>query len=100
MTADQSNIYLKIKGIHVRDIKLSNKSFGMDVFGTEQKILVLFHAMSHVVIRAIAPVTDKDILGARQRGVPVYHVAESPKFIFLANRLDQCLCISMLLQVI
>ncbi len=73
MTADQSNIYLNIKGIHVRDIKLSNKSFGMDVFGTEQKILVLFHAMSPVVIRAIAPVTDKDILGARQRGVPVYH---------------------------
>lgn len=90
MTADQGDIYLNVKGIRVRKIKISNKPFGMDVFGTEQKILVLFHDMSHVVIRAIAPVTDKDIFRAGQHGVPVYHVAESPELIFLVNRLELC----------
>lgn len=52
MAADQSDIYLNIKGILFRKIKILNKPFGMDIFG------------------------------ARQRGVPVYHAAESPKFIF------------------
>lgn len=58
MTADQSESYLNIKGIRVRKIKITNKSFEMDVFG------------------------------AGQRGVPVCHVAESQEFIFLVNGLS------------
>ena len=42
----------------------------MDILGTEQEILSLFHNMCHVVIRAIAAVTDIDIFYSIQNIVP------------------------------
>ena len=35
MTANQSYIYLNIKGVCIWKLKISNKSFGMDIFGAK-----------------------------------------------------------------
>lgn len=66
----------------------------MDVFGTKQKILAFFYHMRHVIIRAISPVANKDIFGARHCDMAVCHVTEGPEFILLMNRLDQSIRIS------
>ena len=56
--------------IRIWKIKIADQSFGMDILGTEQEILSLFHNMCHVIIRAIAAVTDIDIFYSIQNIVP------------------------------
>ena len=62
---------INIEGFRIWKIKIADQSFGMDILGTEQEILSLFHNMCHVIIRAIAAVTDIDIFYSIQNIVPV-----------------------------
>ena len=61
----------------------------MDIFGSEQEKLVVFHHMCHVVVRTIAAVTNVDILFPFEHLMSVNYIAESTKFIFTVNRLNQ-----------
>lgn len=72
----------------------------MDILGTEQEILSLFHNMIHVVIRAIATVTDIDIFSSIQNIMPVNNITESTEFIFVSDGLDQRIRVGMGIQVI
>ena len=72
----------------------------MDVFGTEHKELSLFHYVCHVVVRTIAAVADIDILSFFGDYVAVNHVTESPEFIFVMDRLDQGIRISVGCEII
>ena len=89
MAPDQYDADINIEGFRIWKIKIADQSFGMDILGTEQEILSLFHNMCHVVIRAIAAVTDIDIFYSIQNIVPVNNITESTEFIFAADRLDQ-----------
>lgn len=66
----------------------------------DQEILSLFHNMCHVVISAIAAVTDIDIFSSIQNIMPVNNITESTEFIFAADGLDQRIRVSMGIQVI
>lgn len=70
MAPDQYDADINIEGFRIWKIKIADQSFGMDILGTEQEILSLFHNMCHVVIRAIAAVTDIDIFYSIQNIVP------------------------------
>lgn len=72
----------------------------MDILGTEQEILSLFHDVCHVVIGAIPAVTDIDIFLSFQNVVTVNDITESTEFIFAADGLDQRIRIGMRIQVI
>ena len=100
MAAYKSNVHRNVKGIRIREIKISNKPFGMDVFRAEEKILSFFHNMRHIVIGAVSSVADEDIPGSGPGIVPVNHITESPEFILLVDGLDEGVRISMFLQVI
>ena len=71
MAPDQYDADINIEGFRIWKIKIADQSFGMDILGTEQEILSLFHNMCHVIIRAIAAVTDIDIFYSIQNLVPV-----------------------------
>lgn len=71
MAPDQYDADINIEGFRIWKIKIADQSFGMDILGTEQEILSLFHNMCHVIIRAIAAVTDIDIFYSIQNIVPV-----------------------------
>ena len=100
MAPDQYDADINIEGFRIWKIKIADQSFGMDILGTEQEILFLFHNMCHVIIRAIAAVTDIDIFYYIQNIVPVNNITESNEFIFAADRLDQRIRVSMGIQVI
>ena len=100
MAAYKGNVDRNVKGIRIREIKIPNKPFGMDVFCAEEEILAFFQHMRHVVIGTVSPVADKDIPGPGPGIVPVNHITESPEFILLVDRLDERVRISMSLQVI
>ena len=70
MAPDQYDADINIEGFRIWKIKIADQSFGMDILGTEQEILSLFHNMCHVIIRAIAAVTDIDIFYSIQNIVP------------------------------
>ena len=95
MASDQCDSDINIEGFLIWKIKIADQSFGMDILGTEQEILPLFHNMCHVVIRAIAAVTDIDIFSSVQNIVPVNNITESTEFIFAADGLDQRIRVSM-----
>lgn len=100
MAPDQYDADINIERFRIWKIKIADQSFGMDILGTEQEILSLFHNMCHVIIRAIAAVTDIDIFYSIQNIVPVNNITESTEFIFAADRLDQRIRVSMGIQVI
>ena len=100
MAPDQCDSDINIEGFLIWKIKITDQSFGMDILGTEQEMLSLFHNMCHVVIRAIAAVTDIDIFYSIQNIVPVNNITESTEFIFAADGLDQRIRVSMGIQVI
>ncbi len=60
----------------------------MDILCTEEEILSLFHHMCHVVVGAVAPVANVDILPAGKRPVPVHDIAECAKFVFFMYGLE------------
>ena len=64
MAPDQCDSDINIERFLIWKIKIADQSFEMDILGTEQEILSLFHNMCHVVIRAIAAVTDIDIFSS------------------------------------
>ena len=70
MAPDQYDADINIEGFLIWKIKITDQSFGMDILGTEQEILSLFHDVCHVVIRAIATVSDIDIFSSIPNSVP------------------------------
>ena len=100
MTPNQYDADINIEGFIIRKIKIADQSFGMDILGTEQKTLSLFHNVCHVVIRAISTVTDIDIFSPIQNVMPVNNITESTEFIFAADGLDQRIRVGMGIQVI
>ena len=100
MAPDQYDADINIEGFRIWKIKIADQSFGMDILGTEQEILSLFHNMIHVVIRAIATVTDIDIFSSIQNIMPVNNITESTEFIFVSDGLDQRIRVGMGIQVI
>lgn len=66
----------------------------------EKKILFPFYNMSHIIIRAVAPVANENCFCIRNAHMTVYKLAKSSEFIFLMSRLYQCICINMPVQVI
>lgn len=89
MVAYKCDIHGNIKGSGIREIKIPDKTFGMDVFRAEEKKLSFFQHMSHIVIGTVPPVADKDIPGSGEGSVPVDHVTESPEFVLAVNGLDK-----------
>lgn len=51
----------------------------MDILCAEEEILSLFHHMCHVVVGAVASVSNVDILPAGERPMPVHDAAECAK---------------------
>ena len=100
MAAYRRNLHRNVKGIRIREIKISSKPFGMDVFRAEEKILSFFHNMRHVVIGTVSSVADEDIPGSGPGTVPVNHITESPEFILLVDGLDEGVRINMFPEVI
>ena len=62
MAPDQYDADINIEGFRIWKIKIADQSFGMDILGTEQEILSLFHNMCHVIIRAIVPVNSSSLV--------------------------------------
>lgn len=62
MAPRQSDGHLNIEGFRLREFKIPNQTFGMDILCAEKEILFLFHNMCHVIVGAIAPVANVDIL--------------------------------------
>lgn len=100
MAAHKGDIYCNVKRVGIREVKIPDKAFGMDVLCAEEEILSLFHDMSHVIIGAVPTVADEDVPGIWRRIKPVNHIAEGPEFILTVDRLDKCGRIGVLIQVI
>lgn len=80
MASDQCDSDINIEGFLIWKIKIAESVLWNVILGTEQEILSLFHNMCHVVIRAIAAVTDIDIFSSVQNIVPVNNITESTEF--------------------
>ena len=99
MTPDQSDINSNIKCLIIGEVKLSYEPFLMDVLCSKKKKLSILDYVSHVVVRAIAPVTDVDILRSGYNGMSVNNGAKGTKFVLLVNRLQKSGCIQMRIKV-
>lgn len=77
-----------------------DKPFLMDILCTEQKILSIFNDMRHIVVRAIPPVPNIDILRAWTGPVPVHDGTESPEFVFLMDWLKQYVRVNVTVKII
>lgn len=100
MAADDGDMDGNVKRIIIREFKISDKAFFMDVFCTEKEKLPLSDHMCHVVIGAVSPVTDKDGFATKRIPIAVNHVTEGPEFIFLVDRLDDGVRVGMLFKVV
>ena len=89
MASDQSNFDINVKRFVFREVEITDQPLRVDILGTEQKKLILFYYMSHVVIGTIATVANIDVLTSFENLMAVNHVAESAKFIFVMHRLEQ-----------
>ena len=92
MASDQGNFDINIKSFFFWEVKITNQTFGVDIFGTEQKVpnsflLILFQHMCHIVVRTIATVTNINVFSSFDDFMAVNHVAESAEFIFTMDRL-------------
>lgn len=83
----------------MREFKIPNQTFGMDILCAEKEILFLFHNMCHVIVGAIAPVANVDILPAGESFVPVHDVAKCAKFVFFMHRLEDGIRIDVCIKV-
>ena len=100
MASDQGNFDINIKSFFFWEVKITNQTFGVDIFGTEQKELILFQHMCHIVVRTIATVTNINVFSSFDDFMAVNHVAESTEFIFTMDRLNQGIRISVCCKVI
>lgn len=99
MAPRQCDSHGNIKGLCFREFKISDQAFGMDTLCAKEKILSLFHHMGHVVVGAVAPVANVDILPAGESPVPVHDVTECAKFVFFMHRLEDGVRIDVCIQV-
>ena len=99
MAPRQSDSHVNIKGFRFREFKISDQAFGMDILCAEEEILSLFHHMGHVVVGAVPPVANVDILPAGERPVPVHDVAECAKFVFFMYGLEDGVRIDVCIEV-
>ena len=100
MAAYKGDVYGDVKGIGIREAKVPDEAFGMDVLSAKKEVLSLLRHMGHVIIGAVSAAADEDILGTRWRVKPVSHIAEGPELILEVDGLDKCGRIGMPLQVI
>lgn len=77
-----------IEGVLVRKVKLSNEPLLVHVLGSKQKVLFVFNNMSHVVIRAIAPVANINVFRTGRNGMSVNNGTEGAKLVLTVNRLQ------------
>jgi len=84
----QGNGHVNIKRFRFREFEISDQAFGMDILCAEEEMLSLFRHMRHVVVGAVAPVANVDVLPAGERPVPVHDVAECAKFVFFMHGLE------------
>ena len=89
MAPHKGNIDGDIKGVLIREVKLSNESFLIDVLGSKQKVLFIFDDMRHVVIGAIAPVADVDIFWTGLNGMAVNNGTKGTELIFMVDWLKE-----------
>ena len=80
--------------------RTTEDAFEPFVITADQKELSVFYDMSKVVVRAIAPVTDVDILRSGYNGMSVDNGAKGTKFVLLMNRLQESGCIQMRAQIL
>ena len=99
MAPRQGDSHVNIKGFRFREFKISDQAFGMDILCTEEEILPLFHHMCHVVVGAVAPVANVDILPAGKGSVPVHDVTECTKFVFFMHGLEDSVRIDVCVKV-
>lgn len=99
MTSRQGDSHVNIKGFRFREFKISDQPFGMDILCAEEEILSLFHHMCHVVVGAVTPVANVDILPAKEHPVPVHDVAECAKLVFFMHRLKDSVRIDVCVKV-
>ena len=71
----------------------------MDILCAEEEILSLFHYMGHVVVGAVAPVANVNILPARKRSVPVHNIAECAEFVFFMHGLKDSVRINVCIKI-
>lgn len=99
VTSRQSDSHVNIKGFRFREFEISDQAFGMNVLCAEEEILSLFHYMCHVVVGAVAPVANVDILPSGERPMPVHDVAECAKFVFFMHGLEDGVRIDVCIKV-
>lgn len=95
----QGDGHINVKRFCFREVEISDQAFGMDILCTEEEMLPLFHHMCHVVVGAITPVANVDILSAGESHVTVYNVAKCAKFVFLMHGLEDCVRIDVIIKV-
>lgn len=100
MAPDQGDLDIYVKRFVFREVEITDQAFGVDIFGAEQKGLTLFYYMGHVVIGTIATVANIDVLTSLGDLMAVNHDAESAEFIFVMDRLDQGIRISVGCEII
>ena len=100
MGSRKSYINSYIKCIRIRKNKVPNQSFACNVFCTKNKVLFFFDHVSHVVIRAIPSVPNKNNSLIRVRDMSVYKLAKSKEFIFFMCRLKNGIRIDPVIYVI
>lgn len=100
MGTPDDDIKAKVKGPFFRDGQVSGRAADIHVFGAEEEKLLFFQDMCHVIIRAVAAVSYKNIGSPVRCFQTVHHSAESPEFIFKMNRLDKGVLIGMGIKVI
>ena len=100
MGSRKSYVNSYIKCIRIRKNKVPNQPFACNVFCTKNKILFFFDHVSHVVIRAIPSVPDKNSSLIRVRDMSVYKLAKSKELIFFVCRLKNGIGIDPFIYVI
>ena len=100
MASDQGNPDIVIKRIFFWKVKIAHQALGVNIFGTDEKKLILFQHMCHVVVRTITTVTNLDVLSSFLDFMAVNHVTEGTIFIFAMYGLDQGIRIGMCCKVI
>ena len=73
MASDQGNFDINIKSFFFWKVKITNQTFRVDIFGTEQKELILFQHMCHIVVRTITTVTNINVFSSFNDLMAVNH---------------------------
>lgn len=94
------NIKADVKSPFFRDWQMRGHATICHILSTKQEKLLFFYDMSHIIVRAIPAVRNKDAGSIIGLPDPVHHSAESFVFIFAMNWLDDGVLISMGIKVI